>query len=273
MLSQKTIDRLANLVRIEPEELRAAIISPHEADLAIDDSLKPITRDQIEATRKAEYQKGKDTGVEMAVRAAKNRLNLDFPGRSLSALVEAAQEKALADSRRQPETIVADLQARIGSLEKLVEERKAAVTAKEAEIAREKIIGEISVARHESGALGPLLSPEEILDLMAVNGYEFKVDGAQVTPHKDGEPMRDDFSAPLQTRDVISHFLQEKRLMPAEPVPVGRGGRGSISVVRMTRLSELKAHFERQGKHINGAEFAEALDRARSEYSDFDMES
>lgn len=271
MLSEKSITRIAELAKVKPEDLKAAIADEKEVDVAIEEKLTVLTEPEITVLKNNEYKNGKEKGVEMAVKDTKEKLGLEFQGKTIDGLVEAAQKKALADAKIEPEKKVQELEGKIKTLQTNLTEAEQKLTEKDSEVQKVKIHGELYKHIPEPGENGPALSRDEVIRLMEANGYEFKNENGKVVPYKNGEAQVDKLANPVAVKDIVSGFLKEKKLVTEDHNPKGRGGSGSGNPTKYTKLSELKEKFTGEGKSLNGQEFMDAVTKARAEFAEFDM--
>lgn len=272
MLKKESLEKLAKLAKIKVADLEAAIKDENEADVAIEDNLTVLTEGEITILKKNEYENGKTKGVEMAVKETKEKLGLEFQGKTIEGLAEAAQKKALADAKIEPEKKVQELTEKVKTLQTAVTEYETKISAKDAEVTKVKIHGELYKHIPEPGEEGPALSRDEMIRLMEANGYEFKMVDNKIIAYKNGEQVVDKLTNPVDVKTVVTGFLVEKKLIAGDPaVPTGRGGGGSGKDVKITKLSELKKKYEAAGKSTNGQEFMDEATKYKAENPEFDL--
>ncbi len=122
-LKTEAIEAIAKLTKIKAEDLKAAIESKDEVDLAVDEKLTVLTEDEVTTLKNNEYKNGKEKGVEMAVKATKEKLNLDFQGKTVDGLVEAAQKKAVEEAKVPVNDKVKELETKLGATPFLIADR------------------------------------------------------------------------------------------------------------------------------------------------------
>lgn len=273
MLKQETINKLATLAKIKPEDLLSAIKAEAETDLTIDDKLTVYTEDEVQTLKSNSYKDGKKAGVEMEVDDLKKELGLDFQGKTVKGLVEASQKKALADAKIEPEKKVQELNEKVSTLQNTVKEYETKLSQKDQEVTGVKINGELYKHIPQFGDNAPALAADEVITLMKANGYEFKLEEGKIIPYKDGKQLQDKTANPLAPKDVVTSFLQEKKLITEGTTIGGRGGDDKRPAAKAGKLSELKKQFTEQGKSLQGIEFSQAVEAATKDNPEFDMNS
>lgn len=274
MLKKETIQRLAKLAKIKAEDLETAIKAEAETDVVIDEKVTSYSEDEIGILKTNEYKSGKEKGVEIAVKDAKEKFNLDFAGKTIDGLVEHAKKAALEEAKIKPDQKVAELEDKVKVLQNTVLDYEKKVTDKETEVSAIKINSELYKVIPAHGENGPALAADDIIQLMRGNGYDFKLENGKIVPYKDGKQLQNHLSEPQNHKDVIDGFLKEKKLIASEEnVPGGRGGKDSKQITNFTKLSEIKKSFTDQNKSLLGTEFSEAVKKAQAEYAEFDMSS
>lgn len=272
MLKQETITRLAALAKIKADDLLNAIKGESENELVIDERLTVFSEDELTTLKNNEYKSGKDKGVEMSVKDAKEKHGFDFQGKTIEGLLEAAQKKALADAKVEPEKKVAELNEKISTLQNTVKKYEDDLTAKDNEVSSVKINGELYKHIPSLGDKGPALGADDVIQLMRSNGYDFKLENGKVVPYKDGKQVQDKVANPREAKDIINEFMKDKKLVSEVAVPAGRGGVDGKAVSRFGSLSELKKAFADQGKSMLGKEFSDEVAKAVQDNKEFIME-
>lgn len=273
MLKEETLQRIASLTKVKVEDLKAAIISTDEVDFPINEKVSSLTEDEIQQLKNNEYNSGKKAGVEIAVKDVKEKLNLDFQGKTIDGLLDAHGKKVLADAKIEPEKKVVELNEKITNLQKTVQEKEAAATELEQKLSRSSLNSEL----YKAVPVIEGLEQDDVIALMERKGYEFKMDSGKVVVHKDGSPVIDNLSNNRAPKDVINEFLTEKKLNVTGSGegggPAGRGGKDGAPITKFTKLSELKKHFQDQNKSVLGDEFQQAFEKAKAEFKEFDLQA
>lgn len=274
MLSTNTINKLAALAKLKPEDLTAAITAATETELTIDEKLSTFSDDELKTLKSNTYADGKKAGVEMSVDEVKKKLSLDFQGKTVEGLAEAAMKKGFADAKIEPDQRVKELTDKVTNLQKTVTDQEKALKAKDSEVSSVKIKGELYKHIPTPGENGPALGQDDVIQLMQANGYEFKLnESGTIVPYKDGKPVVDKLENIVPAKDVVTGFMKEKKIITETITPDGRGGGNHKPPATPGRLSDLKKEFEAQGKSTLGEEFMKAVETAAATNKDFDMKS
>lgn len=273
-LKTEAIEAIAKLTKIKAEDLKAAIENKDEVDLAVDEKLTVLNDTELQTVKSNSYEEGKVAGVDISIKDIRKELNLDFQGKTIKGLVEAAQKKAVEEAKIPETEKVKELQTKVTTLQKTVEDQDAKILEKDKEVSNVKLNSEL----FKNIPAGAALENDEVIELMKLKGYGFESKDGKVIVTKDGQPLVDKVTNPVPAKDVISGFLKEKKLIADEGEgeggggPEGRGG-GGKAPVKFTKLSEVKAKFKAEGKSELGSEFSEAVQKAVADNKDFDMNS
>jgi hypothetical protein len=272
-IDKQTLQKLAIVAKVKLEDLEAAQTAKEDTAVAIPEKLSSYTDDEVQTLKTNEYNSGKVAGVEMAVKDTKEKMGLNFSGKTIDGLLEAATKKALDEAKIQPDKQVQELQEKVTNLQNTVKGYETKMAEKDVEVSGMRINGELYKHIPAPGDNGPALSQDNIIQLMKGDGYEFKQDNGIVAAYKSGKQLQDKLSNPLPVKDVITEFLKEKKLVTEEGTPGGRGGDDKKPPVKATKLSELKKNFTDQGKSLLGEEFSQAVTQAVKDNKDFDLKS
>lgn len=272
-LKKEDIQKLAILAKIPVPDLEKAIGEKEEVALTIQDKLNVYSEDEVTTLKKNEYNSGKTAGLEIAVKETKEEMGLEFTGKTIKGLIEAAQKKAVDEAKINPDQRVKELQDKLTNVQNTVKEYETKMAEKDTEVSGIKLNYELSKHIPVVGENGPSFMPDEVIQLMKINGYEFKQENGAVVPYKDGKQLQDKLSNALPAKDVITNFMKEKKLITEEAVPGGRGGKDQKPGAKATKYSELKEQFIAQGKNLQGEEFAKAVQQAVTDNKEFDMNS
>lgn len=269
-LKKEAIEKIAKLTKLKTADIEAAIKDEAEVDLVIEESLTAFTDDEVDTLKENEYNRGKVSSVEIAVKDVKSKLKLEFQGKTIEGLVEAAQKKAIEDAKISPDKKVQELTEKVQTLQATVTDQEQKLADKDAEVSSVKLNTEL-VKNVPSGAT---LEPDEIIGIMKLKGYDFQMQEGKLVVTKDGKIMQDKVANPLPVKQVIEEFVTEKKLIVTEADPPGGRGTGGSGKppVKWTKLSELKQHFLDQKKSLNGAEFMDAVNKATTENKEFALD-
>lgn len=268
MLKPEQIKDLESLLKITG--LAEAIASPDPVEITIPAGIL-YSEEEVSTLKNNEYKAGKEKGVEMAVKDTKEKMGLDFQGKTIEGLLAAAKAKALEDAKIEPAEKVKELETKVQTLQATVVEQETKLAAKATEV--ETVLTNTELFKHipAPGENGPALSQEDILQLMRAKGYEFKRENNAVVAYKDGKQQQDKVANPLPVGDVITGFLKETKLVQEQHQPGGRGGDDNKPPMVFTKMSEVKDQFKAQGKSLLGQEFAQAVAQAKTQNQEFDM--
>ncbi len=272
MLKDDVVAKLATLAKIPAADLKAAITDTEEKDITIPENLTVLTTDEVTTLKTNEYNKGKGAAVELAVKDAKEKLGLEFQGKTIDGLIKAASEKALADAKLEPNAQITELKGQLETVKATAVTLQNQLAEKDKEITGVKINGELLKHIPAPGDNGPAIAGDDVIALMKANGYNFELKDGAVVAMKNGQLVQDNLSNPVKVSDVVTGFLKEKKLVTdAAAGPAGRGGGGSGKGVKATKLSELIKQYEAEGKHAAGQEFNEAVMKAKADNPEFDL--
>jgi hypothetical protein len=270
-LKKEDIQRIAILIKMPVADLEKAITEKEEVSLTIQDKLNVFTEEEVTTLKANEYKSGKTAGVEMAVKESKEKLGLEFSGKTIDGLIDAATKKALKDADKTPDAKVTELEGKVSTLQNTVREYETRMAEKDSEVNGIKDTYELSQHIPAPGESGPAFAPNEVIQLMKLNGYEFKREEGKLVPYKDGKKLTDKLGEPLLAKDVTTGFMKEKKLITEDAVPGGRGGGDKKPGAKAMKMSELKEQFIAQGKNLQGEEFNKAVQQAVAENKEFDM--
>lgn len=269
---KETLAKIAKLLKLKPEDVEAVATAPEEKEITIDDNLQTFTAEEVTTLKNNEYANGKKTGVEMAVKEAKEKDGLDFQGKTIEGLLEAKAKKVLADAKIEPEKKVAEMEEKLKTLQTNYQTLEKTVQEKDAAVERIKVRTGVAKFIPAPGENGPALDQDEIIDLMITKGYDFKQNEAgKIVAYKDGKEVTDKLSQAEDIKNVVTGFLKEKKLLVEEPVPGGRGGGNGKAPAKFTKLSELKAFYKEQGKSDLGQEFMSEAAKLKEADPEFDF--
>jgi hypothetical protein len=267
MLKQDAIAKIEKALKITG--LAAAIADTKEVDVTIDDSLTPLTEAEIQTLKDNEYKNGKTKGVEIAVKDAREKLGLDFQGKTIDGLLDAHGKKVIADAKITPNEKVTELEGKVVTLQTTVKDYESKLAAKDTEVQGVRINGEL-IKHIPSGCI---LEPDEAISVMRTKGYDFKLEGDKVVPYKDGKQLTDKLSNTMAVKDVVTAFITEKKLVPEAGGSGGRGGSDKGGAGKFSKLSELRAQFVAEGKSDLGLEFKEAAAAAKKADPEFALDA
>lgn len=269
-LKKETLDKIAKAVKLDPAAFEAALKDEKEVDLKVEDGLENYTPDELTQLKKNEYDRGKEVGVEMAVKDAKDKLGLSFQGKTIEGLATAVKTKALEEAKIEPDKRVSELEGKLATVQQTAQELQTKLTETERRANEATLQGQL--LKHVPA--GTLVEPDEVLTLMKGKGYSFESTETGLVVKLNGKPVQDKLANPKPANEVITEFTKERKLVAeSAQTPAGRGGAGGAggSGGKYTKMSEIKADFEKEGKSTLGAEFNQAVMKARADFKEFDM--
>lgn len=271
-LKKEAITKIAKYLKLKETDLTAALADTNEVDVAIDDTLSTFSKTELETLESNKYNEGKKAGVEIEVKDIKEKLGLEFTGKTLNGLLDAATKKALEDAKLTPDKQVTELQEKVKTLQSTVTEQTKQLADKDAEVNGVRINSELYKHIPQFGENGPALSQDDVIGVMNRNGYVFKLEEGKMVAYKGDTKLVDKMANPLDVSEVVTSFLKEKKFITEDKVPGGRGGKDQKPAGKAGSLSEIKKQFAAQGKSELGQEFAEAVAAASKDNPDFKME-
>lgn len=276
MLSKETIKQIASKLKLKVEDLESAIASTDEVKVDIPE-LTILTTEELtsrdENIGKTKYNEGKTAGVEMGVKELKNELGLDFDGKDIKSLVKAVETKTLNDAKIEPNKKVEELNTVVANLQKTIAEKESEKTNLLNQLQTTSLNTKI-LQMMPSNRLNTL-SDNEYLTLIKAN-YEIVTEDGKEVVKQNGNILRNQTTqSPLEPKEVINSFFNEKKLIATQPG--GQGGQGGGNSGGnsgvFTKLSELTEKYQKEGKSIQGSEFASAVAEARKANPEFDLNS
>jgi len=116
MKKQDFINKLSELTKIEVKDLTEAITSESE-DVDIEfQELSIFTREELEQRDINLGKKAGNTGIEIAVKNARNEYELEFEGKTIPNLVKAAIEKGKQEANVKPNEKIKELESQTEKL-------------------------------------------------------------------------------------------------------------------------------------------------------------
>jgi hypothetical protein len=264
-LKADAIAKIEKLLKVTG--LAAAIADANEVDVTIEDSLTVLTEAEISTLRNNEYNSGKKSGIEIAVKEAKDKEGLEFTGKTIEALLEAKAKKVIDEAKIKPNEKVTELEGKIATLQTTVKDFETKLTEKD---------GEVSTIKVNTGVMKDMpanlmLPGEKVLTLMRADGYDFKIENNSIATYKDGKLIQDKLSNALPVKDVLSTYATEQKIITDAVPPGGRGGGNEGGQTKYSKLSEMEKKWKDEGKNVLGEEFIAAAQKAKADDPNFDM--
>lgn len=234
------------------DELVAAIRNDADMDIALPDGTW-LTEAQLQQRDNVKYNEGKDAGEEMAVKAVKAELNIDFTGKRVRGLAEHLVRMKPAE----------------GEVERGL--RRSLETAEQERQALETRILDMKIESQVFGAIPQMkngLTASDAYHVMRANGVEFREVDGRIKMYKDDKPVTDARTyAELPLGDAIRNFWEAKGTAAAQPGEsrLGRGGSNQppSGAAVVTRVSDFRSDWVgRYGQGSDmGVEYSTALQK------------
>jgi hypothetical protein len=273
MLSEKTAKQIATLLGLKEDDFLSALKADAETDVTLPAGTF-LSDTQLTEVKNREYANGKDKGVEMAVKAYKDEAGLEFTGKTIDGLVKAAQAKAIQDANIPVDDRVKDLNSQLENLRKNYTKLEGESTGKDSRVAAAE--NELAIYRSVPSLGDGYMGVDMTITLMKSKGYDFVNENGEIVVKKGGATVVDNLSKVIPVKDVMQTFQKENGLFKevTPPAAPGRSGRDTPGgKVAYTKMSELKAAWEAEGKNINGLEFSNQVRELKKENKDFDMKN
>lgn len=269
-LKKDIIAKIAALVKVDPVEFERAVTAQEEVDVTIDEELTTYTGEEVTTLRRNEYDAGKKASIEMAVKDAKVKYNLDFTGKTLDGLIDAHKVAVLKEAQIEPTKQVETLQNQVRTLQATITEQESKLS--EATTASAKIKLDAQIRKHIPAGLP--VDEDEFMASMCAKGITWSSDDTgNVVFSRNGQPMQNKLAQPLSAKEVIDAYQTERGWKPAtqESPITGRGGNNNPPAPRAGSIGELKKQFQEAGKNIQGQEFAQAVEQHVKDNPEFNM--
>lgn len=227
MLSNETIQIIADTLKVDVKTLTTAINSQDEAKIEIpklntflDEELNTLK----ENIKKDGYSEGKTAGVEMTARKVKEISGVDIEGKDLKKIYEAAKKKIEEDAKIEPNDKVKDLESTITKLQSNITDL---------ETERDSVASDFNSFKLETTLLSKI--PENSVSLakrtvfadMQANGYTVKEENGKHLVLKNGEVMKDSkLQNPITFEAFSESYLVEKNWLKKDKT--GRSGKDEV---------------------------------------------
>lgn len=262
MLSKKTLQQIAALLRIPEADLIAAHEAPEEKAIALPTDLLVLTKDEASQRDKNNKDEGVKLGKDLNMKDMKKLAGLEYDGQGSldpERFVNELTSKAVKDASIEPDKKVSQLSEQVTLLQKQLEEKENAIsTVKKS--AQEASFNANLLSWMPANRKTDLMADNEFLTLVKANlGFEFD-DNGNVTAVKKGDvTLRDDATKNLtDPKTAITQFFAERKWVAEESKPDGRGGGNSNvgGAAKPSKYSEAQKQFEAEnpGKTIASQE-------------------
>ncbi|MDR1199988.1 MAG: hypothetical protein LBK94_13430 [Prevotellaceae bacterium] len=269
MLSEKTLQAIADRLKVKVDDLSSAVKSEQDVDLTIPE-LTVFTSDELklhdENLKKSNYESAKTAGEEMLIKNLKEKTGIKIEGKDPDKFISALKNQILEEAKIEPSKKIEELQ---GDIDKLKANLK---TAEEDKNSLKNQIVETSLQQKIfAGSQKEAILPAfDIYTLMKSKGYSFAEENGKITVSQFDKPLKDDKTLePLSGIDIFDRFIEENSLAKQEGGKTGRGNKSTQTTTGITKLSELEEKYKSEGKSVNGAEFMAEAAKLAKENKDF----
>lgn len=276
MLKKDTITQIAGLLKLKESDLTTALADEKEVDLTLTENLHVLTQVELDARDLAQKNDGIKTGKEIGVKEVRTAAGLDESiGKDAKKVADAIHSKAIADAKIPADAKVTELTKQNELLTQKISEKDIEIETEKKRSAQVSTDRQILTAMPKNRA--DLFQDDEYLDVIKSRHIK-ELDGALVVTGKDGEPLRDPKTTkPLDIASGLLSVFTDRKWITEPGAGGGRGGKDEKpNTGAFSKKSEVIAHFEAQGKSING-EFGQEIvakltELAKADTS-FDMNS
>ena len=130
---KEDLKKIADLLKIKAEDLEAVATATDEKAIEIPD-VHTFSEDELKTVKANEYKSGKTAGVEIAVKEAREKMGLEFQGKTIDGLLDAHSKKVLSDAKIEQSEQVKQLNDKIATLQNTVKTQESAITEKENQV-------------------------------------------------------------------------------------------------------------------------------------------
>lgn len=272
MLKQEQVTKIEKLLKLPKGALSEAISSDTETEVEIPE-LTILDETGLNKLKSSSYNDGKKAGVEMAVKEYADEAGIEVAqkDRNIKSFAEIVKAAALEEAGAKPDERIAKKDKDIENLRK--EYKK--LQDEKTEIERKIVKAESKAALYQSvPSLGEGQIPvDKLVRLMEADGYQFTTENGKLSiKDPSGNDIRTNTLEDIAPKDILTGYAKEIGLYreQTEPDPIkGRGGGNPNPAPVFTKQSEVKAHYEKQGKSVNGEEYLNHIRQLRTENPDF----
>lgn len=260
MLKKETITKIATLLKLKDTDLTAAIADEKEVDVTIPEDLHVLTVTELDTRDTSQKNEGIKAGKEIGFKELKKAAGLpeDAPSKDPAKIVEAITTKAIADAKIPSDAKVTELTTQNQLLTQKLAEKDTEIETERKKSQQVTTDRQILTAMPKNRA--DLFADDEYLDVIKSRHIK-EIEGNLVVVGKDGEPLRDPKTTkPLDLSAGLLSVFTERKWVAEGGGAGGRGGKDEKPATGVfSKKSEVIAHFEAQGKSINGEAGAEIV--------------
>lgn len=253
MLKAEQITELAKRAGLSSKVLTDALKSDKEETLTFDSEGEFIANTDLETIKgKAEkvgYDKGKEAGEEMAVKAIRTDEKLEFEGKTVANLVTALKTKIQKDTGTEPNKKITELEADIKTLQKNLADKETELTTATTNYSTKLSNMEIeqTIKSKLPDKLANGLSKDDAYVLYMAKKKVEKTDaGIVLVDPITKQVIKDKKLNPVSIDDDIKTFLEGY----GKVIDDGRGegddkNKKKTNIESFTKRSEVEAYFEK----------------------------
>lgn len=244
---------------ITEDKLKDAI--ENKTDIAIEDKVIIRTEEEDNAFQTNIKSTERTAALEIAVKTTREKLGLNFQGKTIENLVDAVKAKALEEAKIEPTEQLKALQSDISTLKGTIQ----TLTSE-----KENALNTLNQFKIETTVNNTLLSliPEKVsipktdMSILLKNKFEFTQDeSGKLIVKQDGQVLKNPTTLdPLAPKEVIDQFFTNN------PQYLGGGGSGggsgagdSGSGVSKVSIDDYVAKAEKEGRNVNSPEFIQEV--------------
>jgi len=217
--------------------------------------------------QKAGYESGRQAGIELAIKQAKERHGLCFNGKGIDSLIDAVKTKYSKEMSNEQDT--SGYMSQIEELQRQAERMKSENEQMKNEFAQQELNNRVSELIPPTSTK---LSKKDIMYLLQSDGYTFEDRDGEIVALRHGEVLRGGSTfALIPPSKAINDYLVERDLIKVEPEPSRVHGRTRPPApgVAYATLKEFESDWIAQGKSTIGAEFMAKAQEYAKDNPDF----
>lgn len=171
---------------------------------------KPDFDAYVSNVKKEDYENGKRAGIEMEIKAAREKYGLQFEGKTLDNFADSLTGKLKAEFGKEPDKRVQELTNDLASLRLINQSLETKYNGLESTIQQDKITAKKNGLIIGAMPKDNLSIPAEDLAIIFKNRYELDFDEAgNPVVKKDGQILKSQTTlSPLGVSDVVNEFVK-----------------------------------------------------------------
>lgn len=269
MFTKETLNSIANVLRISPDDFIAKATSEEEVTL---DSIpvKLHTPDELTQFGQNRFSEGKNAMSEITVKELRQKFpDVKYQGKQMDGFLDAFSawkvEQAGIDPNKQIET----LQAEKSSLQQKLESDAQTFQGKIKELESNMFKSSMSMQVATHFPKESALNNDDLLTLFNAKYNPMKQEDGSIVWHKGNEPLKDELQNPIKTENVVKMFIDEGKYIPQ--AGMGGGDQGSGFTGKFEKFSQFEQWAKDNNKEPMGEDALKYLTDNKAE--NFDMNS